>query len=84
VSLSLLGNIADDAEFLAGYRSVRRDFELTSDLLTRVTLYRMYLDLIMLVEATPRGYEAGDHAALLKRVAVELCQCVGQLTGQGV
>ncbi len=80
VSLSLLGDIADDTEFLAGYRSVRRDFELTADVLTRITLYRMYLDLIMLVEATPRGYaEDGPHADLLKRVSAELCRCVDQL-----
>jgi aminoglycoside phosphotransferase (APT) family kinase protein len=84
VALSLLGDIAGDAEFLAGYRSVRRDFELTADVLTRVILYRTYLDLIMLVEATPRGYEAGDHAALLKRVAVEFRRCVRQLTDQEV
>jgi aminoglycoside phosphotransferase (APT) family kinase protein len=85
VALSLLGDVADDKELLAGYRSVRHDFELTADVLTRVTLYRMYLDLIMLVEATPRGYEPdGQHAGLLKRVDIEFCRCVGQLTGRAV
>jgi aminoglycoside phosphotransferase (APT) family kinase protein len=82
VSLSLLGDIADDTEFLTGYRSVRHDFVLTTDALTRVTLYRMYLDLIMLVEATPRGYDPdGEHADLLKRVDGEFCRCVEQLAG---
>jgi aminoglycoside phosphotransferase (APT) family kinase protein len=83
VSLSLLGDIADDTEFIKGYRSVRHDFELTADVLTRVTLYRVYLDLIMLVEATPRGYDPdGEHAGILNRVAVEFCRCIEQLTGK--
>lgn len=85
VSLSLLGDIADDAELIAGYKSVRHDFELTADVLTRVTLYRVYLDLIMLVEATPRGYDPdGEHASILQQVTEELGRCVEQLTYQAV
>ena len=82
VSLSLLADIADDAEFLAGYRSVRPAFELTSRVRERVSLYRMYLDLIMLVEAVPRGYRGDDaHADFLREVAAELARCVAELRG---
>jgi aminoglycoside phosphotransferase (APT) family kinase protein len=81
VSLSLIGDIADDTEFLTGYRSVRPAFELTSQVRERVTLYRMYLDLIMLVEAVPRGYRGDDaHAGFLREVASELSRCVAELS----
>ena len=76
----MLGDIADDSSFLEGYRAVRPEFELTPSVRRRVLLYRMYLDLIMLVEAAPRGYATdGPHADLLKRISAELCRCVGQL-----
>ncbi len=63
VSLALFGDIADDADFLAGYRSAVGDsFEITAEARLRIAMYRVYLDLVMLVEATPRGYDPADHA----------------------
>ncbi|GAA1600558.1 aminoglycoside phosphotransferase family protein [Kribbella sancticallisti] len=58
VSLSLFSTLDDD--LMAGYGSVV-DGE-------RLTLYRIYLYLIMLVEGTPRGYEGPEREAMVKLI----------------
>ncbi|QNE18030.1 aminoglycoside phosphotransferase family protein [Kribbella qitaiheensis] len=58
VSLTLFGSLDD--ELLAGY-GAPVDQELLS-------LYRVYLYLIMLVEATPRGYEGPEHEKMSRLV----------------
>nr|WP_203600671.1 aminoglycoside phosphotransferase family protein [Streptomyces sp. SID9727] len=57
VSLALLGDIADDKDFLAGYgeEAPGGPVEFTASLRLRLALYRAYLYLIMLVETVPRG-----------------------------
>ncbi|MFF1870614.1 phosphotransferase family protein [Kitasatospora herbaricolor] len=73
VSPSLFGDIAADADFLAGYRSVvGADFEITAEAAGRIDLYRIYLDLIMLVEATPRGYDPAGHEPFAELVRADL------------
>lgn len=57
VSLALFGSIEDDEAFLAGYRSAGGRARFDAPARTRLSLYRAYLYLIMLVEATPRGYD---------------------------
>ncbi len=56
VSLALFADIEADADFLAGYRAAGGRVEFTPALRRRLTLYRAYLDLVMVVEASPRGY----------------------------
>lgn len=69
VSLSLLGTL--DEELLAGYGAdVDRE---------KLSLYRVYLYLIMLVEGTPRGYTGARHEGLVKLVEEHLLTELGAL-----
>lgn len=69
VSLSLLGTL--DEELLAGYGAdVDR---------VKLSLYRVYLYLIMLVEGTPRGYTGARHEGLVKLVEEHLLTELGAL-----
>jgi aminoglycoside phosphotransferase (APT) family kinase protein len=60
VGLDPLGAAEDDADLLAGYRTVDPAFAVDDTARVRLALYRIYLALIMRVEATPRGYD-GPH-----------------------
>ncbi|WP_405014567.1 phosphotransferase family protein [Kitasatospora sp. NBC_01539] len=64
VGLDPIGAVEDDADFTAGYRSVTPGPPLDDAARARLALYRLYLALIMRVEAVPRAYEGG-HAAWL-------------------
>ncbi|WP_405825059.1 aminoglycoside phosphotransferase family protein [Streptomyces sp. NBC_01390] len=55
VSLALLGDIRDDAEFLTGYQEAGGQVEFDSATCRRLALYRAYLYLIMLTETVPRA-----------------------------
>ena len=69
VSLSLLSSL--DEELLAGYGAdVDRQ---------KLSLYRVYLYLIMLVEGTPRGYTGARHEGLVKLVENHLLTELGAL-----
>jgi len=64
VSLTLFSDV--DADLLAGYGAdINRE---------RLSLYRVYLYLIMLVEGTPRGYTGPEHAGLVKLVERHLAK----------
>jgi fructosamine-3-kinase len=69
VSLALLGDIRQDEAFLAGYRDAGGPARFDASSRVRLALYRSYLYLIMLVEATPRGYGASRREWLERRVA---------------
>ncbi|MCX4986591.1 phosphotransferase family protein [Streptomyces sp. NBC_00572] len=64
VGLDPLGAAEDDADLLAGYRSVTPALTLDSGARVRLALYRVYLTLVMRVESVPRAY-GGDFAAWL-------------------
>ncbi|MFC9330730.1 phosphotransferase family protein [Kitasatospora sp. NPDC057015] len=82
VSPALLGDITADADFLAGYRSVvGPSFEITPEAARRIDLYRIYLDLIMLVEATPRGYDPAEHEPFAALVRADLRAALDRLRG---
>jgi aminoglycoside phosphotransferase (APT) family kinase protein len=68
VSLALFGDIERDAAFLAGYRAGGGQVEFGEPLRRRLRLYRIYLYLIMVVEATPRGYAGPEHDRMHRRV----------------
>ncbi|MFB6726552.1 phosphotransferase family protein [Kribbella sp. NPDC056345] len=64
VSLTLFSDV--DPDLIAGYGAdIDRE---------RLSLYRVYLYLIMLIEGTPRGYTGPDHAGLVKLVARHLAK----------
>jgi aminoglycoside phosphotransferase (APT) family kinase protein len=56
VSLALLGDIEQDPAFLAGYREIAGPLEFDERVRARLSLYRCYLYLIMLVESGPRRF----------------------------
>jgi aminoglycoside phosphotransferase (APT) family kinase protein len=64
VSLFILRDVDGDDAFLVGYREAGGHLELDAPLRRRLHLYRVYLDLIMLVEAVPRGYDPAAHAPI--------------------
>ncbi|WP_106970132.1 MULTISPECIES: phosphotransferase family protein [Streptomyces] len=57
VGLDPLGTAEHDADLLAGYRSVTPDLPLHAAAQARLALYRVYLALIMRIEAVPRRYD---------------------------
>jgi fructosamine-3-kinase len=57
VSLGLFRELADAPEILAGY-----GIELTDDVRLRLTLYTVYLYLIMGVEGVTRGFDSPEYA----------------------
>jgi fructosamine-3-kinase len=59
-----LGAAEEDPDLVAGYRTVDPAFALDDAARVRLALYRIYLALIMRVEAVPRGYD-GPHRAWL-------------------
>lgn len=64
VSLTLFRD--PDRELLAGYREAGGPAEFGMPAWARLGLYRVYLDLIMLVEMTPRKYDDPDRARFLR------------------
>ncbi|MGY5884238.1 phosphotransferase family protein [Modestobacter lacusdianchii] len=69
VSLALLGDIAEDRDFLAGYAEAGGPVVLDRATRWRLHLYRAQLALIMVVEAVPRGTAVPGNAAWNARVA---------------
>lgn len=72
VSLALFADIEEDTAFLAGYRAAGGQVQFDQSLRDRLRLYRIYLYLIMLVEATPRGYSGARHTRRQRKVADRL------------
>ncbi|MCT4352260.1 aminoglycoside phosphotransferase family protein [Streptomyces sp. Je 1-79] len=64
VGLDPLGAAEDDADLMAGYRSVTPGLTVDTGARVRLALYRVYLALVMRVEAAPRAY-GGDFASWL-------------------
>jgi fructosamine-3-kinase len=57
VSLPLFGDPEADTDLLDGYREAGGPVEFTRSTRSRLALYRIYMDLLMLVEAAPRGHD---------------------------
>ncbi|MFE5593575.1 phosphotransferase family protein [Streptomyces sp. NPDC056549] len=70
VGLDPLGAAEDDADLLAGYRSVGPALTLDTGARVRLALYRVYLALVMRVESVPRAY-GGDFATWLDAWSAE-------------
>ncbi|MEU9795931.1 aminoglycoside phosphotransferase family protein [Streptomyces sparsogenes] len=79
VSLALLGNLEDDADFLAGYEAVAGPLRFDASVWLRLALYRVYLYLIMLVEVAPRGYPPEQVARTRKHVTPQLLAAVREV-----
>ncbi|MGW3568910.1 phosphotransferase family protein [Streptomyces sp. NPDC000941] len=83
VSLALLGNVEDDADFLSGYAAVAGPPRFDDSVRLRLALYRAYLYLIMLVEAVPRGYSPEESARTQQRVAPHLLAALRDMEAVG-
>ncbi|CAM5524429.1 phosphotransferase family protein [Streptomyces narbonensis] len=70
VGLDPLGSPEDDPDLMAGYRSVAPGLTVDTGARTRLALYRVYLALVMRVEAVPRAY-GGEFAAWLDTWSAE-------------
>ncbi|WP_200304863.1 phosphotransferase family protein [Streptomyces adelaidensis] len=79
VSLALLGDIQQDADFLRGYQAAGGELEFTPSVRRRYALYRSYLYLIMLVETVPRGLDDGHVAWRRETVAPRLTAALDEL-----
>ncbi|MFD4377758.1 phosphotransferase [Streptomyces sp. NPDC058486] len=75
VALDPHGAAEDDPDLMAGYRSLVPTLTLDTGARIRLALYRVYLTLVMRVEAAPRAYD-GESAAWLDTWSAE------RLTGQ--
>jgi aminoglycoside phosphotransferase (APT) family kinase protein len=81
---ALFGDVAEDACLLAGYNAELEPTEqplmITPRTEVRLAMYKAYLDLIILVEATPRGYDAVSHAHITELATADLRRCLDLLT----
>ncbi len=82
VSLALFGDIEQDDDFLAGYRSAGGSVTFDAATRQRLTLYRSYLYLIMWVEAVPRGSDAARRAWLRQQVLRPLTATLAAWSGE--
>lgn len=64
VTPTIFGELRDDDPLLAGYREAGGRVSLTPDAVTRDALYRVYLYMILLVEAGPRQYPEESYARI--------------------
>jgi aminoglycoside phosphotransferase (APT) family kinase protein len=64
VTPTIFGELRDDDPMLAGYREAGGRLDLTPGARTRDALYRVYLYLILLVEAGPRQYPEEAYARI--------------------
>jgi aminoglycoside phosphotransferase (APT) family kinase protein len=80
VSVALFADIFDDRAFTAGYRVVQPGLDITPEVRNRLAMYRAYLDLIMLVEAVPRGYAVDEHARLMNAATEDLHRAIRHLS----
>lgn len=83
VSLALLSDIEKDTDFLTGYREAGGTVTFDDQTRRRLSLYRCYLYLIMLVESVPRGYPERERAALHRMVGPPMRTELDVLAGSG-
>lgn len=81
VSLALFSDIEDDAALLAGYRDGGGQIVFDAATRLRLSLYRCYLYLIMLVESVPRGYSKAERERLSKLIEPQLIAAANSLPG---
>lgn len=80
-SLALFGDIEQDTAFLAGYREGGGQFVFDDRTRRRLSLYRCYLYLIMIVESVPRRYSNTELRWLRDTVVPCLVREVESLRG---
>lgn len=79
VSLALLADIRQDADFLTGYQEAGGEADFTPSVRRRYALYRSYLYLIMLIEVVPRAMDEEQIAWRREAVAPQLTAALDEL-----
>lgn len=80
VSPALFDDITRDTGFVGAYRTaVAAPPRLTAHELWRIALYRIYLALIVLIEAVPRGYDPEARTSITERATADLSATVARL-----
>jgi hypothetical protein len=80
VSLWLLSDVDDGDGLLAGYRAAGGLLYLDESTRLRLSLYRLYLYLIMWVEVAPRGYDEARISWLRDAVLRPATEIIDSLT----
>jgi aminoglycoside phosphotransferase (APT) family kinase protein len=80
VTPTIFGELDESDPIVAGYRDAGGVVEFTGPARTRMTLYRLYLALILLVENGPRQYPEKDYAPLRDRSAAAVLQALADLS----
>jgi aminoglycoside phosphotransferase (APT) family kinase protein len=78
VSLALFADIEQDAAFLRGYRTAGGTVTFDAAAQLRLSMYRVYLQLIMWVEAVPRKASASRRARLRQLVLRPLARTLDE------
>ncbi|MFC4585905.1 phosphotransferase family protein [Sphaerisporangium corydalis] len=79
VTPTIFEELRDDDPILAGYREAGGKIDLTPRARTRDALYRLYLNLILLVENGPRQYPEEAYARLRGLATTGLTNCLAFL-----
>ncbi|MFF0309533.1 phosphotransferase family protein [Streptosporangium sp. NPDC004379] len=82
VTPTIFGELEESDEIVAGYRDAGGTVAFTDAARTRITLYRLYLALILLVEEGPRQYPEEEYAPLRAQAAAELTGALDALSGR--
>lgn len=82
-AVALFGDVAKDSDLLAGYNdeldATAQPLVITPRIEMRLALYKAYLDLIILVEAAPRGYDPVSHARVTDLATADVRRCLDKL-----
>ncbi|GGL24752.1 phosphotransferase family protein [Planomonospora parontospora] len=76
VTPTIFGELAEDAPIVAGYREAGGVVPFDDGARVRMALYRLYLDLILLVENGPRQYPEQEYAPIRDGAVADLARAL--------
>ncbi|MBG0817673.1 aminoglycoside phosphotransferase family protein [Planomonospora sp. ID82291] len=76
VTPTIFGELAEDAPIVAGYREAGGVVPFDDGARVRMALYRLYLDLILIVESGPRRYPEQDYAPIRDGAVADLARAL--------
>ncbi|MFC4530591.1 phosphotransferase family protein [Sphaerisporangium dianthi] len=79
ITPTIFGTLSADDPMLAGYRQAGGRLDLTPQARVREALYRLYLNLILLVEDGPRQYPPEDYARIREPATAGVTSCLAFL-----
>ncbi|GGK93170.1 phosphotransferase [Sphaerisporangium melleum] len=80
ITPTIFQELREDDPMLVGYRKAGGRLDLTPQARTREMLYRLYLNLILLVEDGPRQYPPEDYARIREPATAGVTNCLAFLT----